>query len=78
MSAVESSTVTRMTPKKDPAAELANRGRAYLDARAAAEEARRRLHGAIVDAVQAGVSEAEAARIAGVDRMTVRNALGKR
>jgi DNA-binding GntR family transcriptional regulator len=29
-------------------------------------------------AVAAGMSEAEAARVAGVDRMTVRRALGKR
>ena len=36
------------------------------------------LHAAIRSAVAAGMSESEAARVAGVDRMTVRRALGKR
>ena len=36
------------------------------------------LYAAIRSAVAAGMSEAEAARVAGVDRMTVRRALGKR
>jgi DNA invertase Pin-like site-specific DNA recombinase len=35
------------------------------------------LYAAIVEAVEGGVSEVEAAKIAGVDRMTVRRALGK-
>jgi DNA invertase Pin-like site-specific DNA recombinase len=35
------------------------------------------LYAAIVEAVEGGVSEVEAARVAGVDRMTVRRALGK-
>jgi DNA invertase Pin-like site-specific DNA recombinase len=35
------------------------------------------LHAAIRAAVADGMSESEAARVAGVDRMTVRRALGK-
>jgi DNA-binding GntR family transcriptional regulator len=35
------------------------------------------LYAAIVAAVDSGMSEVEAARVAGVDRMTVRRALGK-
>ena len=36
------------------------------------------LHAAIRAAVAEGMSEVEAAKVAGVDRMTVRRALGKR
>ncbi len=36
------------------------------------------LYEAIREAVKGGMTEVEAARIAGVDRMTVRRALGKR
>ena len=36
------------------------------------------LYDAIREAVEGGMSEHEAARVAGVDRMTVRRALGKR
>jgi hypothetical protein len=36
------------------------------------------LYDAIREAVDGGMTEAEAARVAGVDRMTVRRALGKR
>jgi DNA invertase Pin-like site-specific DNA recombinase len=36
------------------------------------------LYEAIREAVEGGMTEAEAARVAGVDRMTVRRALGKR
>lgn len=35
------------------------------------------LYAAIVVAVESGLSEVQAAKIAGVDRMTVRRALGK-
>ena len=35
------------------------------------------LYAAIVQAVEAGMSEVQAAKVAGVDRMTVRRALGK-
>jgi DNA-binding GntR family transcriptional regulator len=35
------------------------------------------LYAAIVAAVDSGMSEVQAARVAGVDRMTVRRALGK-
>ena len=35
------------------------------------------MYAAIVEAVAGGVSEVQAAKIAGVDRMTVRRALGK-
>jgi DNA invertase Pin-like site-specific DNA recombinase len=36
------------------------------------------LYEAIREAVAGGMTEVEAARVAGVDRMTVRRALGKR
>jgi DNA invertase Pin-like site-specific DNA recombinase len=36
------------------------------------------LYVAIREAVEGGMSEHQAARVAGVDRMTVRRALGKR
>jgi DNA invertase Pin-like site-specific DNA recombinase len=36
------------------------------------------LYAAIVAAVNAGMTEVEAAKVAGVDRMTIRRALGKR
>lgn len=58
--------------------DLTRAGRAYARARAAAEAERLALHDAIRDAARAGVSEAAAARAAGVTRMTVRAALGKR
>jgi DNA invertase Pin-like site-specific DNA recombinase len=35
------------------------------------------LYAAIVEAVDGGMSEVQAAKVAGVDRMTVRRALGK-
>ena len=35
------------------------------------------MYAAIVEVVAGGVSEVQAAKIAGVDRMTVRRALGK-
>ena len=35
------------------------------------------LYAAIVQAVENGMSEVQAAKVAGVDRMTVRRALGK-
>lgn len=35
------------------------------------------LYAAIVQAVEGGMSEVQAAKVAGVDRMTVRRALGK-
>lgn len=36
-----------------------------------------KLYAAIVEAVESGMSEVQAAKVAGVDRMTVRRALGK-
>jgi DNA invertase Pin-like site-specific DNA recombinase len=48
--------------------------RARVRERALAAE----LYDAIREAVDGGMSEHEAARVAGVDRMTVRRALGKR
>jgi hypothetical protein len=36
-----------------------------------------KLYAAIVAAVDSGMTEVQAARVAGVDRMTVRRALGK-
>lgn len=50
---------------------------AYADAVAGREQARDDLARAVRGAVAAGMSEAQAARFAGVDRMTVRKWLGK-
>ena len=60
------------------AAELAKAGKELariMDERKAASH---RLRRAILFAIAGGMSESEAARVAGVDRMTVRRALGKR
>lgn len=46
-------------------------------ARDAEIDLRQQVHAATVTAVQAGMSESEAARLAGIDRMTVRKLLGK-
>lgn len=47
-------------------------------ARDAEVDLRQQLAAAVVTAVEAGMSESETARLAGVDRMTVRGWLGKR
>lgn len=58
--------------------ELAAAGRAWARAKDRERERMEELYAAIVAYCADGGSEAEAARIAGVDRMTVRRALGKR
>jgi hypothetical protein len=49
----------------------------YRAAKATADGVWAALMAAAVRAVESGVSESEAARVAQVDRMTVRKALGK-
>lgn len=56
---------------------LVKAGKALAKARAAEREARDATFAAITAAVADGVSESAAARLAGVDRMTVRKVLGK-
>lgn len=62
-----------MTP-----AALARHGEAWHAAKAEERRTMAALRKAIVKAVDGGMTESEAARVAGVDRMTVRRALGKR
>lgn len=50
----------------------------YAVSRRLAERAWDELRKAALAAISAGMSESEAARVAGVDRMTVRKWLGKR
>ena len=57
--------------------ELRKAGKAFAAARDRERLAAATLHEAIRKAVADGMSESEAARVAGVDRMTVRRALGK-
>ncbi len=57
---------------------LAVAGRQYAAQRERTEARRVAIRAAIVAALEAGVSESEAARLAGVDRMTVRRWTGKR
>lgn len=54
-----------------------NAGRAWSAAKDDERAAMAALYAAVVAAHAAGISEVEAARLAGVDRMTVRRALGK-
>ena len=56
--------------------DLRRAGKAFAAARDKQQQAAARLHEAIRLAVMEGMSESEAARVAGVDRMTVRRALG--
>lgn len=56
---------------------LEQAGSAFQHARNAQKAAAARLHEAIREAVAEGMSEKQAAKIAGCDRMTVRRALGK-
>lgn len=58
--------------------ELARIGQQWNAARGKQRALATELHQALRDFVAEGHSEYEAARIAGVDRMTVRRALGKR
>lgn len=52
-------------------------GKAWGRAKALERDRMADLHLAIQSAVEGGMSEVEAARVAGVDRGTVRRALGK-
>ncbi len=60
------------------AQDLTRVGRRYAKARSASEALRVELADVTRSAVAAGTSESEAARLAGVDRMTVRKWTGKR
>ena len=62
----------------DPTRALATAGRRFAKARQAQTDAADALYAAIVAACDAGMTETEAARVAGVDRMTIRRARGKR
>lgn len=57
--------------------QLVKAGKAWHDAKRKEREQAAALYEAIRGAVAGGLSEVEAARLAGVDRMTVRRALGK-
>jgi DNA invertase Pin-like site-specific DNA recombinase len=59
------------------AEELAKVGKRWHAAKDKERALAAELYAAIVQAVAGGMSEVEAARVAGVDRMTVRRALGK-
>lgn len=62
----------------DHVARLRDLGAAYARAREDAETARVALRAALVAAVRDGMPETHAAEYAGVNRMTVRAAVGKR
>ncbi len=53
-------------------------GRRWNAARVKERALAAELYEAIREAVEGGMTEVEAAKVAGVDRMTVRRALGKR
>ena len=69
---------TPLPAAPDPAADLATLGRKWAKARERERDLAEQTYAAIVAACDAGLPEAEAARVAGVDRMTVRRARGKR
>lgn len=56
---------------------LTDAGQIFNKARAAQREASGAVYTAIENASRAGISEVQIAKLAGVDRMTVRRALGK-
>jgi DNA invertase Pin-like site-specific DNA recombinase len=58
--------------------DLAKIGSRWNEARQRERALAAQLYAAIVEAVESGMSEVQAAKVAGVDRMTVRRALGKR
>ena len=57
---------------------LAAAGEKWAKAKTVEREAMTSLYAAIVDASNEGLSEVLIAKVTGVDRMTVRRALGKR
>jgi len=58
--------------------DVARAGKRWAKAKAAEREAMTALYAALAAGSQAGLSEVAMAELAGVDRMTVRRALGKR
>lgn len=63
--------------RNDPTRILTNCGAAWHEAKTVERERAAEMYDAIVAYCGAGGTEVEAARLAGVDRMTVRRALGK-
>lgn len=61
----------------DPRSALATAGHKWRAAREREREAMGAVYAAICRACEDGMTEVEAARVAGVDRMTVRKARGK-
>jgi DNA-binding GntR family transcriptional regulator len=57
--------------------DLAKAGKRWHAAKVRERDAAGELYAAIQEAVGEGMSEVQAAKVAGVDRMTVRRALGK-
>lgn len=70
--------VAPATVEDDHADVLRESALVWRAARDAEVDLRQQLAAAIIAAVEDGMSESEAARLAGVDRMTVRSYLGKR
>ena len=58
-------------------ADLQKAGKEWQAAKKRERALAAKLYAAIVEAVESGMSEVQAAKVAGVDRMTVRRALGK-
>lgn len=59
------------------AEDVAKAGKQWQAAKARERDAAAKLYAAIVQAVEDGLTEVQAAELAGVNRMTVRRALGK-
>ena len=59
------------------AQDLVKAGKQWHAAKARERDAAARLYAAIVQAIDGGMTEVDAAELAGVNRLTVRRALGK-
>ena len=59
------------------AEDVAKAGKQWHAAKARERDAAAKLYAAIVQAIESGMTEVQAAELAGVNRMTVRRALGK-
>lgn len=59
------------------AEDVAKAGKQWHAAKARERDAAAKLYAAIAQAIEAGMTEVQAAQLAGVNRMTVRRALGK-
>ncbi len=59
------------------AEDVAKAGKQWHAAKARERDAAAKLYAAIVQAIEGGMTEVQAADLAGVNRMTVRRALGK-